>query len=86
LLINNISVDDPGEISNAFNTYFCSIGPSLVDKLPSAFGSFKDYISPSVVNSIFVDPVTSNELEQVIDNLKNNKSCGPDGITGQLIK
>jgi len=25
-------------------------------------------------------------MEQVIDNLKNNKSCGPGGITGQLIK
>ena len=86
LSVENIEITSPSEISNAFNDYFCNIGPSLVKLLPLTSANYVEYMSPSVSQSIYCAPVTSNELVLLIHSLSSNKACGPDGVGAQLIK
>ena len=86
LISSGQEIVDPVKISNTFNEYFCDIGPSLVRNLPKAKSSGTEYMSSSPVDTIFVDPVTLNELHLLILSLNCNKSCGSDGISPRLVK
>ena len=79
-------INDPSEISNAFNDYFCAVGSTLVGKLPSISCSYTDYMNVSISNSMFVDFVRINELLLLIDELRCDKSSGADNIGPHLIK
>ena len=76
----------PLEISNYLNSYFCNIGNDLVDKLPLSNKHFTDYLVNPVLNTIFVEPVTTTELTHIINLLKNNKNCGIDGLSCKLLQ
>ena len=47
---------------------------------------YTDFISKPVLESIFVESISNNELLNVIDELKCDKSCGADGVGPHLIK
>ena len=74
------------DISNYFNEYFCNIGTNLVTSLPSCTNCFTEYLELPSCNSIYVDPVTRDEMLKLISSLSCKKSCGPDGISPQLLK
>jgi hypothetical protein len=80
------TITSPAEISNALNDYFCNIGPSLVKLLPPTSANYVEYMSPSVLQSIYCEPVFNAELILLIQSLSTNKASGPDGIGAQLIK
>jgi len=87
--VNNKEITDHSAICQEFNNFFCSIGDSLVDKLPgvnSCQTSFIDYCSPSVLNSMICNDVDQYELLSLISTLNSSKSPGPDNIGPKLIK
>ena len=47
---------------NVISYYFVSLGPNAV-KNSSPITSYSDYLKNPCVNSIFLTPVTSNEIE-----------------------
>ena len=47
---------------------------------------FKTYLNPPIKSSMFCSPVSLNEINKIINNLRNNKSPGPDNITSKLVK
>ena len=79
-------VTDPTEISCVLNDYFCNIGPSLVKNLPVVESNYADYMGRSVSDSMFFEPITTDELCNVIRSLDVNKSSGADGIGSRLLK
>jgi Reverse transcriptase (RNA-dependent DNA polymerase) len=81
---NDITSDQ--DISNCMNEYFCNVGPDLVKSLPSVQTKYTDYIQFSNLKSIFCEPITKLELTNIINSLNVKKSCGPDGISSQLVK
>jgi len=62
LLVSGVELTDHIRISNAFNNYFCNVGPNLVKDLPESKNSYTDYMGLSTSKTIVVDPVTINEL------------------------
>lgn len=87
LLLENASIEDPIQISNYFNKYFCNVGRNLQNKLKPGNGSdFKSYLSPSTQDIMYCEPATQNEILHIITKLNNNKSPGPDMITSKLLK
>ena len=86
LIVDGDSITNPVDICNAFNEYFCTVGEKLVKQLPIGSSNFSNFLSPPVRNSIFVDSISHFELINVINSLKNQKSCGIDGFNSQLIK
>ena len=83
---NDRLLTDRSEISNKFNEYFINIGPKLADKIQGNKVNFTTFLGKRSVNSIFSDAVTEKEVENEINNLNGNKSCGHDEISPNLVK
>ena len=80
---SSTTVTDPVNIANEFNKYFVQTGPQLAKEIPNDNGiSYRNYLKGS--KSIFIEPVTENELLTEIINLKENKSAGYDEISAKL--
>ena len=87
LLIDGNEIVEPANISKAFNSYFCRVGENLVRDVPIVLSKdYTNFLGLPIRNSIFVENVSAAELLGVIGSLKGNKSCGPDGISSELIK
>lgn len=89
--INYINIDgvktyNKIDIGNAFCKYFSSVGSMLAHKLDKPKHDIKYYLNNRISNSIFLQPTDSNEIENIISNLKNKTSHGHDKITNQYIK
>ena len=74
------------DIANAFNQYFVNVGSSLADALPPSNITFQSYLSPPISNSIYVDPITTVEVFNLISNTSGGKAAGDDGFNLELIK
>ena len=79
-------ITDSNEIANNFNDYFVNVGPKLADKIPPSNVNFSSYLPASNQDSIFLDPITENEVKIEIDQLNVNKSGGYDEMSPTVIK
>jgi hypothetical protein len=75
LAINGKDVTQSKDIGNGLNEYFAAVGQNLVTSLlqqnPNwSHNEFKNYLGNSVVDSLFCDPVTVKELNQLIKDLR----------------
>ena len=85
-LLNEKSIDDPVVIANSFCNYFNNIGPSLARKIPKTNKSHMDFMSLHNKHSIMVQPVTTEELENICKSFKSSKAPGYDNISMNIIK
>ena len=61
-------------ISEKFNDFFINIGPSIADKITKQDKSPAFYIGNKLENSIFIEPVSAPELDDI---LKTPRKCAP---------
>lgn len=86
----NIKTDQGTDFENDFsmaehcNDYFANIGLKMADSIPITSDPID--IEFSQRNSMYLAPVSKNELIKHIVSLKSNSSPGLDGITSELIK
>ena len=84
--IGNKKVNDNKLIAEGFNKYFVNIGPNIAKDIPSYDNvNPVDYIKNKLSKSIFLQPTNSEEISNLIKQLKN---CSPgyDGITPKIVK
>lgn len=84
-------VKDAQQKANIFNKFFINIGKEMSTKveknnknnnqLPNTI-----FTNNNVSSTIFLRPVTENEIVLIINKLKNRSAAGPDNITSGLIK
>ena len=79
------TITDKKEISNRFNNYFVNVGLSLANKIPTTAKNYRDFLPPNNTQSMYIEPVTSDEIKQIIKNL-NDGAPGHDDITAKCIK
>lgn len=79
----NIIKDDK-EKAELFNNFFINIGTELKNKIPKTNINFSGH--NKTLNSLYLTPVTENELIIHIGSLKNNSAPGEDNISSFLIK
>ena len=72
-------------ISDKFNDFLTSVGPSLAKKIPQQNVSPMEYMKEKLVNSMFMEPVKEDEVTTIISNL-NNSAPGHDEITAGTLK
>ena len=80
-------VKDPKAIANKFNEYFTNIGPNLAKKIKkNANTNFEKYLTGNYPNSMFLTPITENEIQSELRMMHSNKSPGYDNINNKIIK
>ena len=74
--INDVIVSNRREVCTKFNEYFVNVARNLnIDKYSNLDApDFKHYLSNSVKNSLFLSPITDNEIHDIINSLDSNKS------------
>ena len=75
---NGKLIKDSLVIPELFNSYFANVGPNLARSIPSCINKFSDYLSDPNSHSLFFNPVTDQEVCDVVKNLANKKSSGFD--------
>ena len=74
------------EIAEGFNNFFVNIGPKLASEIPKSKKHFSDYLgNPCNENFVFAN-MNHNIINEALSKLKNKNSCGPDGISTNLLK
>ena len=86
ILLNDIELTDQTLIANAFNNYFAKIGSDLASTIPSVDKSAYEWMSSSPQDSFFLSPITPEEIETEISNLKIGKATGPSSIPVSILK
>jgi hypothetical protein len=91
LEVNNDMITDQQKVAEEFNKYFLTV----VDTLSCQYDKNKEVLAidcsdlfPDVreTSSIFVTPVSVEELEKIVSSLKSGKSPGHDGLSSHLVK
>ena len=81
------SVTKQSEIAEIFNSYFCNIGTNLEQQLPKVQNNnFCESMPNLLPNSMFLEPVSEEELLKLINNLKSNKSIGEEDLPIKIFK
>ena len=85
---NDLNITDPTSMANIYNDYFCNVGKTLAEKVPScsSVNKCESYLHQRVSSCIFFSPTIPTEISHQINSLKNSKSCGYDEVSCYLLK
>ena len=88
LLVDNIEVTNPTDILNELNKHFTTIGKSIVNELNCDIENIPLHLKANINfeeihcdNSIYTNPTSTIEINNVILDLKQNSSPGHDGVS-----
>ena len=81
-IINGEMVEDRRQIANEFNTFFASVAKKLNAKLYSSTlgqiephrDDFQRFLKNRVNSSMFISPLTADQIHEIIQNFKNDKA------------
>ena len=81
----NLITTDNELISNKFNDFFINIGPTLAKSIPHVNKSPLSYLGNRLIESIYLAPVSENEIGQLIKSLKDT-AAGFDDLNAMCLK
>ena len=91
--ISGIKVDgslryDPKTITHEFCKHFSSVGSKFANKIPHPEREIKSYLNaiPQNNKSLFLDPISRQEIETLIRDLVPKNSSGHDKVSNRLLK
>ena len=73
-------------IAEHFNSFFANISPTLAEGIPKSDRHVESFLGDRVTDSIFLNPVTDEELLNNVQNANDKKSKGYDGIDMCMLK
>ena len=86
--VNDISICNSNEISNAFNEYFSTIGPGPAREIPLTSDEESIYLNntPENCNKFCFRPTTTSVVSTYLNRLSKTKATGLDYISARLIR
>ena len=85
-IIGDAVCDAPIEIAGKFCEYFSNIGPKLAEKIPNSNDTYTRFLPPKNVNSLFLDPASSQEIIHNCNSLRPGVAAGYDNIPIGIVK
>ena len=73
-VINNERIIERRVIANEFNKYFVSLASKLNENSTASSNTFKDFLPPGNMQSIFMEDCSGAEVENIISEMQNGKS------------
>ena len=80
LVNNGTRINDSVKMANIFNNYFVNVGSQIDKTIPRTKKSPTDYLINRIPESLFLAPVTSAEIEIIINSLNIKKAIDPYSI------
>ena len=77
-------IDDKKLITESFNNFFINIGPTLAKSIPCINKSPLASMGDMVMESIYLQPVTCEEISKILLDLKNT-ACGWDEMSASFL-
>ena len=74
------------DIANGFNRLFSNIGPAIARNIPNGNANFTNYLNQKVEESLFLNPVTDEDIIEIVKNAKTKYSKYHDSIDMPLVK
>ena len=85
LKINGHSISSANAMSEAFNSYFTSIGRDLANEIPKSDTKPEWYMKPN--DKVFsFQKIQESEIHKLISGLDSNKATGLDNISCKILK
>ena len=66
-------------------TFFANIGFNINSNVPLSNKDFRDYVPRHNALSMFLDPVTPDDISSIVKKMKPKSSHGEDGISTKLL-
>ena len=88
LKLGKSKISNPSAISELFNSYFAETIEKLTDQnsgTQSAYNTTNLKIN-TCPQTMYIIPVTENEIEKVVKNLEGKRSSGFDGVADSIVK
>ena len=86
LKINDKIINDSKSIASKFNDFFGSIANTIDVKTPKSKTNHRQYLRHANMNSLLLNPVTEEKVEQVFNSLSEKKAVGPHSIPTHILK
>lgn len=83
---NGSTISGNKNIAEHFNQFFVNIGPTLAKNIPKCNSNYKSFLGDRVEETVFLNPVTDDELLTIVHKYKSKASKGYDGIDMNLVK
>ena len=83
---NTIAIKDKSQIANLFNTFFANIDNNISENVPPSQHKFYKYLDQSNNNSMYLDPVDSNDIKEVVSKIKTKSSVDNNNISTKTMK
>ena len=81
-----VEIKDLRKMASTFNDFFVNIGNTVENKIPKGRKNYRDFLKNSIQNTIFLSPVSDEEIFDMLRNINSKKSCGPNNIPSNLLK
>jgi hypothetical protein len=86
LKVNDANLISPGEIAEAFNTYFSNVGPILANSMADSSVSFEQFVKPIQSKMLHFKLVPYSKVLNLLNSLSKSKASGLDKISGKILK
>ena len=83
---NTNKVTGNENIADGFNKFFSNIGPALARNIPKCNTNFTHYLNKKVEETLFLNPVTDDEILALVNNAISKNSKGHDDTDMCLVK
>ena len=74
------------DIANGINRFFSNIGPALARNIPKGNTNFTKYLNKTVEESIFLNPVTDEDIIEIVEDAETKYSKDHASIDMSLFK
>ena len=85
LIVNGVEITDELEIAEIFANHFSRVAVELDQSLPSSSTNPLDYLGSRIIDSLFLNPVSSEEVSKFISDLKTTKT-DPNTISTPIFR
>ena len=83
--MNNKTESNSIVMAETLSNFFVTTASDIDSKIVDTNTSYKDYLQGSALNSFFLKPASMKEVISVINEMKSNKSTGPNIILTQIL-
>ena len=84
-IVNKVVTSDKKQISECFNKFYINVGSNLAKNIPQNQTDPMSYMKNSNTKTIYLEPVTENEVSAIVNSLKIS-SPEWDDISSKVIK